>query len=288
MRTLLLLSSLLILGCSESSDPIPGGDEDMPAGEDASMKDMLQDMSLTDASQDMQNPPNDGLVPIIYAHSADTLYSLDPITRAVSVVGRFDGCTRVIDIAINKKQHIYATTSQGLFIVDPLTAKCTEIASAPFPNSLSFVPTGTLFENQETLVGYNGSDYVRISLVTGEQTIIGKLSDQYQSSGDIVSVQGGKTFLTVRGPDCTPHDCLFEVDPVTGDRIKNWGSVQHESVFGLAFWSGKVFGFSSTGDFFEIGFQNDELTITPLTFPDAPADLTFWGAGSTTIAPIFE
>lgn len=232
--------------------------------------------------------PLDGLIPIVYAHSDTTLYSLDPNTRAIESVGNFDGCTRIIDIAIDKNQNIYAATSNGLFAVDPRFLQCTLIADGRFPNSLSFVPVGTIFENAEALVGYNGSDYVQISLIDGEQQVIGSLGEGFRSSGDIVSVQGGKTFLTVSGPGCEETDCLFEVDPVTGDRVKNWGSVEHDAVYGLAFWSGRVYGFSDSGDFFEIGFEGENLRITPLMFPGAPEDLRFWGAGSTTIAPIFE
>ena len=55
-----------------------------------------------------------------------------------------------------------------------------------YPNSLSFVPKGTVDPNVEALVGYNGGTYVRIDTVTGAVTSIGNLGSGYSSSGDIV------------------------------------------------------------------------------------------------------
>src|SRR5262245_17183260 len=42
------------------------------------------------------------LVAEVYGHSASELYKLDPLTHEVTVVGPFNGCSQVIDIAIDK------------------------------------------------------------------------------------------------------------------------------------------------------------------------------------------
>src|SRR5262249_43979699 len=59
----------------------------------------------------------------------------------------------------------------------------------------------------------------------------------------------------------------------------------YAEVFGLAFWAGSAFGFSAAGQLFEVTFDGDALSTTPIPIPDPPAGLEFWGAGSTTSAP---
>jgi hypothetical protein len=223
-------------------------------------------------------------VAVVYAHSPDTLYELDPTTKAVTVVGPFTGgCTNVIDLALDENSHAWVTTFTGFYGLDVKTAACTHIADGNYPNSLSFVPKGTLDPNQEALVGYFGSTYVRIDETTGNITNVGALSQGYQSSGDIVSVIGGGTFLTVNGNNCS--DCLLQVDPATGDLVQNYGSVNHGSVFGIAFWAGTVYGFDDAGEIFSIDYSGGSLVTTNIPVPNPPPGLEFWGAGSTTTAP---
>ena len=221
----------------------------------------------------------------VYGHSADVLYKLEPYSKQVTVVGPFQGCSSVIDLAIDKDSKIIATTFGGIYWVDKTNAKCTLIASGSYPNSLSFVPAGTLDPNEEVLVGYQGSTYIRISTINGQITTLGAIGNGYSSSGDIVSVKGGGTYLTVNGNGC--GDCLLQVDPKTGAMVKNWGPTGYGSVFGIAFWAGSVYGFTNYGQLFEMTFLNGQLISSgEISIPTAPANLSFWGAGSTTIAPI--
>lgn len=220
----------------------------------------------------------------VFAHSANTLYKLDPTTKVVTTIGLFQGCdfSGVIDIAIDKDGTMFATTFAGLYTVDKSSAKCTLVAGGGYPNSLSFVPQGTVDPNREALVGYQGSTYVRIDTSTGAITPIGALGGGYVSSGDIVSVIGGGTYLTVYGNNC--GDCIIEVDPKTGNLKKMIGPLGHAQVYGLAFWGGSAFGFSSFGELFQIDLSNGASTTIPM--PSAPAGLSFYGAGSTTKAPL--
>jgi hypothetical protein len=237
-------------------------------------------------------PPKDAgadggpvLVPVVYAHSPNTLYKLDPVTKAVKVVGDFKGCSSVIDIAIDKDGVVWGTTFGGLYTIDPVTAKCQEIALGSYPNSLSFVPKGTLDPNEEALVGYVGADYVRIDTKSGSVTKVGSLGNQgYASSGDVVSVIGGGTYLTVNGNGCA--DCIVEVNPTTGALVNKIGSVGHSSVYGLAFWAGVAYGFDDAGELFQIDLATGASSVLPI--PGAPPGLEFWGAGSTTAAPLHQ
>jgi len=225
-------------------------------------------------------------VAVVYAHSPDTLYRLDANNNQIAVVGPFSGgCSSVIDIAIDSSSNAYVTTESDLYSVDLQTAACTHIASGAYPNSLSFVPKGTLDPNVEALVGYDGATYIRINTTTGAVQTVGSLSGGYSSSGDIVSVIGGGTFLTVNGGSDNCGDCLLQIDPKTGDLVQNYGSVNHVDVFGLAFWAGTAYGFDNGGDVFSITVQNGAVVTTAIPVPNPPPGLQFWGAGSTTAAP---
>jgi len=219
----------------------------------------------------------------VFAHSASTLFKLDPLTKVVTTVGPFNGCNgSVIDIAIDKNGLMFGTTFGGLFRIDKANANCTSISTGSYPNSLSFVPKGTVDSGQEALVGYVGGSYVRIDTTSGAVTTIGALGNGYSSSGDIVSVIGGGTYLTVNGNGC--GDCIVEVNPTTGSFVKLIGPLGQSSVFGLAFWGGVAYGFNDGGKLFSIDLSNGVSTLIPM--PNAPSGLSFWGAGSTTAAPI--
>jgi hypothetical protein len=77
-----------------------------------------------------------------------------------------------------------------------------------------------------------------------------------------------------------------EVNPTTGDLVMNWGKVGYKSVFGLAFWAGKAYGFSDGGDLFEVTIDANGVKTSPIPIPNKPGNLSFWGAGSTTSAPV--
>ncbi len=221
---------------------------------------------------------------VVYGHGPNELYRLDPNTKAVSLVGPFSNCGgAVIDIALDKDSNMYGTTSNGVFRINRMTAACTLIKMGTYPNSLSFVPKGTVDPNVEALVAYQGSTYIRIDTGTGAITTIGGIGGGLTSSGDIVSVIGGSTFLTVKGSSCA--DCIVEINPATGALVKNWGTVGHADVFGLAFWAGTAFGFDNAGELFSITFSGTSVTTAPITIPNRPANLQFYGAGSTTSAP---
>lgn len=265
-----------VLGFSACGATDEGGEADSGPGDTAS-----------DAST--QNTSDSGpgsLNAEVYAHSSDTLYRLNPNTLEVAEVATFSGCSDVIDIALDRNSNLYGTTFAGLYQIDRDTAACTLIAAGNYPNSLSFVPVGVLDTSAEALVAFRGSEYLRIDVTTGAMTTIGSIADGLTSSGDIVSVEGGGTYLTVNGDGC--DDCLVELNPVDGSLQRNWGELGFPNVFGLAYWGGTAYGFDDNGTAFTIEFGASGVTSTAIDIPGSPANLSFWGAGSTTIAPIID
>jgi hypothetical protein len=234
---------------------------------------------LIDAGSDGPFPPP----PVaVYASSGDTLYLLDPNSKAVSVIGKFKGgCSNMLDLAVDRVGTLYGVTTTALVTIDPQTAVCTFKGGGSYPNSLSFVPQGTLDPDKEALVGYLGSQYVRIDEKNGEVATIGELGEGLGSSGDLVSIIGVGTFLTAKGGDC--DDCIVQVDPVTGGLVKKIGKLPWSDVYGLAYWGGVAYGFSVGGALFQIDLAT--AGTQQIDIPGAPPGLSFWGAGSSTAAP---
>ena len=290
---------LPVLSCSAS-----GGDAALGAagGGDAGV-DVIQTGtggSTVDAQVgDGTTPP---LVGEVFAHSDDTLYKLEPISKTVTVVGTFDcvgtsgGGAGMWDIAVDKDGEMYGSANGlaggSLVRIQRNTAHCdTIVTGSSFPNSMTFVPAGTLDPNEEVLVGYDRADYLRIDKVSGQVTKIGSLNpnstgEMWESSGDIVSIIDGGTYLTVKvflGP-VDGQDAIVEVDPKTGQATKLIGNTSFQKLWGLGYWGGIAYGFSETGQLCSIDLGTGKGTLIPI--PNLPAGLSFWGAGVTTAAPI--
>src|SRR6185369_1470696 len=118
---------------------------------------IFQDSSIPEAGPpaDVSQPPVD----YVYAHSPTVLYKVDPLKKTMTTIGNFSqncAAENVIDIAVDANNNGYATTFAGFYKLDLTNAKCTLVTQGSYPNSLSFVPAGTLDPNAEALVGYNG------------------------------------------------------------------------------------------------------------------------------------
>ena len=247
----------------------------------------------------------------VFGHSDDTLYKLEPMSMTVTKIGKFS-CVDIPcgmgegmwDIALDKDGNMYGSVnvmdntctgfgSGAIVKIDKTNASCTVLgtSSSTFPNSLSFVPAGTIDPTNEVLVGYNGADYVRIDPVSGATSVIGSLNPNstgqtWYSSGDIVSIIGGKTYLTAStSNDGTGgDDSILEVDPVHGTALKVIGSIGAGHVWGLGFWAGTAYGFDDGGQLLTIDLTTGAGTPVPLS--GSLSGLSFYGAGNTTAAPV--
>ncbi|MBL8741103.1 MAG: hypothetical protein JNK04_08420 [Myxococcales bacterium] len=283
MRLNALLGLLMLAGCAAGSDDQGGGSAE--GGSPPSTGGQGEGGSgfgggFNDGGNTFVGEPE------VFGHSRTTLYKLNPTTKDVGIVDTFKQCANIEDIALDKDSNLYGTNAEGLYSIDKETASCTLIAAGDYPNSLSFVPAGTLDPGKEALVGFLDDQYVRIDTVTGAITNVGApWGNDFVSSGDIVSVKDGPTYLTIKDADPDANvcaDCLVTINPATGAILKDYGSLGYDKVFGAAFWAGSVYGFTNDGELFEIVVENNQLTTNPIATPDG---LSFWGAGSTTSAP---
>jgi len=235
------------------------------------------------AAEVSEPPPGD----VVYAHSGSDLFRVDPVTLDVTRVGilrimeptRVRFLNNVTDIAVDRARRIVGITYNQLLEIDGASGECKPIAPLPMGqnfNGLSWIHNDG--GGPELLVATSLTGGVfRIDPATGTAAPIGDLGGGLKSSGDLVSVQGYGTLLTVQGPG---GDRLARLDPATGTATVI-GEVGFTKVWGLGFWKNRVFGFTSTGGFILI----DPKTGAGMLVQNYPA-FPFYGAGVTTSAPV--
>jgi len=283
----------------------PRADDDSTGDDDDDIVSPGKDSSAVDSNVPLEDAgPTPGRV---FAHTTNTLYLFEPLSRSLTVVGRFsclNGAEAMIDLAIDRSGAMFGTTFRRFLSIDPITASCTQIAVAgtgtmDYPNSLSFVPAGTVDPGKEALVGYatavgdsKAVNYVRIDVTTGAMTSIGNINalatgTQYRASGDIVSIiqDANRTYATVKLQPTAGNDLLAEVNPVNGNIKRIIGDTGQLNLFGFGYWAGKGYGFSDTGKIIEINMTTGTSTVVK-TLDDAGAAIPWYGAGVTTQAPV--
>jgi len=234
----------------------------------------------------------------VYAHSRDTLFTFDPVSRIVTRIGLFalangTAAPYMLDLAVNAVGSIYTASDDTLFSVDPMTASVTPIAQFGLGTerlfALTFLVPGEYDASGETLIGAtNEGAYYRVDPTTAQTTYLGTYPDRWLSSGDIVSIEGLGTFATVRRTDF-PSDVLVEIrfaaDGSSTTRVIGPiqdGSHAFRQIFGVGYWGRAIYGFSNAGELIEI----DRATGAGALVETKTGTNQFWGAGVTTVAPV--
>ncbi|MEZ4366190.1 MAG: hypothetical protein R2939_07860 [Kofleriaceae bacterium] len=224
----------------------------------------------------------------VYAHSSDTLYSVDPVSLDVTAVGPFGwaGLTdQMTDIAIDGDGRMLGVTGAGAVVeIDPTTAAVTRLsAGLPSPfNGLSFVPPSQLGQagGPDVLVASRNADgaIFRVDPVTGAVSQVGNMGG-FQSSGDLVSVDGFGTVATVVGAG---DDRLVNLAPGSFAGAVVGTDIGYDDLWGVAFWGGTIYGFAQGGQFIAID------PVTGVGTLIASSSVSWWGAAVTTRAPVID
>lgn len=254
-----------------------------------------------------------GLQPAVYVHDAKRLFKLDPNTLSFSVVGDFDCvtisdasqlndetsscCIGMTDIAISRSGRMLGMLrdlgdpSYRLVEIDRQTARCTTVGTVGKMKikGLTFLPTGAVDPNTETLVGVDlGCDYWRIDVQTAQASKLGVIPGCSAKGADLVSIEGSETFLVAGG-------ALKAIDPKTGQILRTIGTLTPPPGAypnaGLGYWAGKLYGFTLGGSVIAIDDKTAAVSKVPLQGA-LPAQFSFQpmfsGAGVTTIAPTIK
>lgn len=222
--------------------------------------------------------------PFFYVSTESTLYSFAPLSRTWKVLADLSStCPYAYELAVDSNGTLYgASNSLRTIYRFDATFHCSEV---PGPNlgdpwgwTLSFVPKATFGTAADSIVGYTYRDYYRV-LPNGGTILVtsNALDPQMAPSGDVVSM-GDRAFVSIAGSaQCTTADCLVEIDPKTGLIVKNWGNFPGGGVWALAHSGGKIYGFRSTGEVYEVTLATP-LVVT--TLPGPAPGIVFSGAGS--------
>ena len=239
--------------------------------------------------------PADGDTPgtvLVYAHSDDTLYTVDPTTRMVQRIGMFQFPTdgnmhSMTDLAVDAMGRITGVTEDALYTIDPLSARCTLIRALPVADrrvfvGLTWLPAGVLDAGAEVLLGgaTDGSLW-RINATTGQTARVGMLPSGWGISGDLVSIRGAATYATVRRTTGTSTtDTLVTLTFGSSVQMRTIGEVGFRSLYGLGYWRQTLYGFTRAGELISIAASTGRGTRVSM-----PA-MQFSGAGVTTVASI--
>jgi len=228
----------------------------------------------------------DGTMVYVYAHTASTLYRVDPDTLAIQMVGPFvwpSGSDQMTDIAIDKTGTMIGVSFTSVYKVDPTNAHATLLSgslSGTF-NGLSFVPAAMLGQTgDDVLVGTRNADgaVFRIDPTTGAATQVGNMG-AYMSSGDLVAVDGFGTVQTITG---STNDRLARLAPQTFAATPIGTDTGFGQIWGVAFWKNKVYGFTDNGAFVLIDPNTGAATLVTNN------GQAWWGAAVTTLAPVIQ
>jgi hypothetical protein len=234
----------------------------------------------------------DAITPVlqdkVYAHSASTLYEVDPNDLTVTVVGDFGWPAgslgeEMTDIALDEDGNMVGVSFSRVYAVNKDSAECTYLSDlqSGMYNGLSWVEGVAVDPNVKTLVGVNtGGDYLSIDPGTGSSSQVGSYGGSYGSSGDLVYVRGAGIFATATHPSYG-SDVLVSVHAPSGQATLI-GETGFDSIWGLAYWGGLLFGFTDGGEFLTIDPDTGQGTLVEST------GNSFWGAGVTTTAPIVQ
>ena len=267
--------AIAAIACGPGNRNSPGGDDDSGA-----------DAGNSGSGSGSGSGSNSGTV-YVYAHTESTLYRVDPDSLAISEIGDFkwpnNSTDTMTDIAIDKDGNMVGVSFDKVYKVDTGTAQTTLLSAAlqGMFNGLSYVPA--TYVNQtgdDVLVGTRNTDgaVFRIDPMTGSATQIGDMGSGFSSSGDLVAVDGFGIVQTVPGNGgdslATLASGTFAATPV--------GNTGYGSIWGLAFWKNKLFGFTDGGAFVTIDPTTGAATLVSINLQE------WWGAAVTTTAPVIQ
>jgi hypothetical protein len=151
-----------------------------------------------------------GIVTTVYANTDDTLYSLNPQTNAVTMIGKFIGTSdasndnTITDIAVNAAGDVYVNSESVVYKANvpssPGPVSLTKIASISLQNgqkfyALAFTPVGSLDPSNEILIGGDGNgELYSIDTSNGSTKDLGSFGVDPGHSGYDFALSGDLVF----------------------------------------------------------------------------------------------
>jgi hypothetical protein len=205
---------VLVSGCSASSSGsgFDDGTGDAAMGADSPISDGSTGQQL-DASfggdAGPASPGEGGTTTTIYANTDDSLYSMDPQAKSVTLIGKFAGMgggtgdNNVTDCAVNGNGDVFVNTESVVYKAAlpsaPGTVQLTKVAPIALKQgqrfyALAFAPAGVLGAG-ETLVGGDGNGELwSIDATNGTTRDLGAFGADPRKSGNVFALSGDVVF----------------------------------------------------------------------------------------------
>ncbi len=265
------------------------------AGFDAGRPDAGFDAGRPDAGVDAGLRPDAGRIDagfdagpglaaddIIYLHDSAALYGYLPRTNTFTRIATIT-CNRPTDLAIDQAGRAFMIAGFTLYRLNLNTGVCTPLATLPeLLLTLQFLPAGVVDPGAEGLVGYGPNSYWEFEPATGMAMALGSsdLGFNQIPSGDLTALEDGGAFLTVKdangGTVCA--DCLVRINPQTGAVVERYGPIGVTSVWGLATFDNKLYGFTNQGEAVLLDLRSDG-GVAARQLGTSPGR-AFWGAAA--------
>lgn len=207
------ITFLLVAGCASHKTTFDGDDSGLSMMGDDGGGTMFGGDSgtLGPGSDSGMQPGDDGSVTTttIYANTDDSLYSMDPKTMAVTLVGKFVGLgggtndTTVTDVAVDANDEVFVNSESVVYKAavpkNPGSVQLTKVASIALKQgqkfyALAFAPAGVLAQN-ETLVGGDGyGELYSIDTTNGSTKDLGNFGNDSAHPGNIFALSGDVVF----------------------------------------------------------------------------------------------
>ncbi len=277
MRALMMV--FLLAGCTEydlgrDKDPPVTDDDTGQVGDSGAETDAPDD---TEQPQDSDPPidetglPPDAATDPMYAHTANTLFSVEPespwgVLRIGAFVDASGGpVTDITDVAIDTDGIMYAVSFDTLYRVDASNGQVSTLGPAgPTDlNALTFLADGTL------LAG-GGSDLYQVDPSSGAFTQISSIGD-WSFAGDMVGLPDGLLYCAMSNTGTGTASALVVYD-LAGSSIVRTGNTGTGSLYGMAYAEGWLFGFNADGSIFTLDPTSGRATRVTDT------DDVWWGA----------
>ncbi|MBC7692084.1 MAG: cadherin-like domain-containing protein [Methylotenera sp.] len=184
----------------------------------------------------------------VYGSSGSKLYRYDLASAGSVEIGKFtiDGASvdNVFDTAISSDGLMYAVAGNALYYVDANSAKMTLVTADGLASFKTIAGLTALPSGQLALAG----DGISLYDITTKKLTTLVAPGQYETSGDIVALPDGFLYWVVK-TDGNNH--LIRVNPKTAALV-DVGSLGRDSIFGLGYAEGNLYGFAKNGDVFPI------------------------------------
>jgi hypothetical protein len=220
--------------------------------------------------EDCDGNLNNGLECLIYAHSSQRLYQIDPFAGTSTDLGSVPG---LFDFDTAADGTLYGISSTTLYRYDPAGAAWSQVGGL----DIGFVTAnGFAIDSRNNAWATGGNAVYSIDLATGRATQVGSMGGSFNSSGDCVVDKSDSLYMS-SSHTTSGGDSLIYIDGRTGAGTQI-GTTGFRSIYGLTAAWGYMFGFTSNGEVITIDIETGRGTLVH-RFPS----IIFYGAASGTV-----